>query len=82
MEEAGGLVLARGDEAVEVERDAELAIAWTAGGAQYATWARQRDRERPVTVRLVEANADFVGCGRRRGRAWSICRGLICRRRG
>ena len=35
MEEAGGLVLARGDEAVEVERDAELAIAWTAGGAQY-----------------------------------------------
>ena len=67
LEEAGGLVLARGDEAVEVERDAELAIAWTAGGAQYATWARQRDGEKPVTVRLVEANADFV---RVRSEAW------------
>ena len=67
LEEAGGLVLARGDEAVEVERDAELAIAWTAGGAQYATWVRQRDGEKPMTVRLVEANADFV---RVRSEAW------------
>ena len=67
LEEAGGLLLVRGDEAVEVERDAELAIAWTAGGAQYATWARQRDGEKPVTVRLVQANADFV---RVRSEAW------------
>ena len=82
LEEAGGLVLARGEEAVEVERDAELAIAWTAGGAQYATWVRQRDGEKPMTVRLVEANADFV---RVRSEAWKSVEHLpwfICRRRG
>ena len=67
LEGVGSLMLVKGERVVEVEKDVELAIFWSVDGQYYGSWARGRDGEVPVMVRLVEANAGFV---RVRAEAW------------
>ena len=67
LEGVGTLMLVKGERVVEVENDVELAISWSVDGQYYGSWARGRDGEVPVMVRLVEANAGFV---RVRAEAW------------
>ena len=67
LDGVGALLLVKDGRAVEVEKGAELAISWVVDGQYYGCWARGRNGERAVMVRLVEANAGFV---RVRAEAW------------